>query len=98
MLLINFLIDGTVSCNSFIVAVHQPQPQFLFNKVCATYEVEVGAIGYVFCMLLSMHLCFCLCIRDYMFPRYFQYLLMDFCQTLISGASWDKDELIRFWE
>jgi len=25
------------------------------------------------------------------------YLLMDFCQTLVIGASWDKDELIRFW-
>ena len=22
---------------------------------------------------------------------------MDFCQTFVIGASWHKDELIRFW-
>jgi len=32
-----------------------------------------------------------------MFPRYLQCLLIDFCQTFVIGASWDKDELIRFW-
>jgi len=32
-----------------------------------------------------------------MFPRYLQYLLMDFHQTFLIGASWDKDELIGFW-
>jgi len=32
-----------------------------------------------------------------MFPRYLRSLLMDFCQTFVTGASWDKDELIRFW-
>ena len=32
-----------------------------------------------------------------MFPGYLQYLLMDFCQNFVIGASWDKDELIRFW-
>jgi len=31
------------------------------------------------------------------FPRYLQYLLTDFRQTFVTGASWDKDELIRFW-
>jgi len=40
------------------------------------------------------------CIRDsrgsFMFPRYLQYLLTNFCQTFVTGASWDRDELIRF--
>ena len=31
------------------------------------------------------------------FPRYLQYLLTDFRQTLVTGASRDIDELIRFW-
>ena len=34
---------------------------------------------------------------SFMFPRYFQYLLTDFRQTFVSGASRDRDELIRFW-
>jgi len=32
-----------------------------------------------------------------MFPRYLQYLLTDFRQTFVAGASRDRDELIRFW-
>jgi len=32
-----------------------------------------------------------------MFPRYLQYLLTDFRQTFVTGASWDTDELVRFW-
>ena len=35
-----------------------------------------------------------------MFPRYLQYLqylLMDFRQTFVTGASWDTDDLITFW-
>ena len=38
-----------------------------------------------------------LCIRDYMFPQYLQYPLMDFWlfhQTFIINASWDNDELM----
>jgi len=39
-------------------------------------------------------------IRDsrgsFMFPRYLQYLLMDFRQTFVTGASWDTDDLITF--
>jgi len=31
-----------------------------------------------------------------MFPRYLQYLLTDFRQTSVTGASRDRDELIRF--
>ena len=34
---------------------------------------------------------------SFMFPRYLQYLLTDFRQTFVTGASWDRDELIRFW-
>jgi len=41
------------------------------------------------------------CIHDsrgsFMFPRYLQYLLTDFSQTFVTGASRDRDELIRFW-
>jgi len=32
-----------------------------------------------------------------LFPRYLQYLLTDFHQTFVTGASRDRDELIRFW-
>ena len=31
-----------------------------------------------------------------MFRRYLRYLSMDLLQTVVVGASWDKDELIRF--
>jgi len=40
------------------------------------------------------------CIRDsrgsFMFPRYLQYLLTDFRQTFVAGASRDRDDLITF--
>jgi len=32
----------------------------------------------------------------FMFPRYLQYLLTDFPQTFVTGASWDRDDLITF--
>jgi len=32
----------------------------------------------------------------FMFPRYLQYLLTDFCQTFVTGASRDRDDLITF--
>jgi len=32
-----------------------------------------------------------------MFPRYLQYLLTDFHQTFVTGASRNRDELIRLW-
>jgi len=56
----------------------------------------------------SIHAAVCPCVhpsvrpsvRDsrgsFMFPRYLQYLLMDFCQTFVTGASWDTDDLITF--
>ena len=31
-----------------------------------------------------------------MFPLYLQYLLIDFHQTFVTGASWDTDDLITF--
>jgi len=31
-----------------------------------------------------------------MFPRYLQYLLTDFRQTFVTGASWDTNDLITF--
>jgi len=34
---------------------------------------------------------------SFMFPRYLQYLLTDFRQTFVTGASWDRDDLITFW-
>jgi len=40
------------------------------------------------------------CVRDsrgsFMFPRYLQYLLTDFRQTFVTGASRDTDDLITF--
>jgi len=32
-----------------------------------------------------------------LFLRYLQYLLTDFRQTFVTGASRDRDELVRFW-
>jgi len=44
--------------------------------------------------------CVRLCVRDsrgsFMFPLYLQYLLIDFRQTFVTGASWDTDDLITF--
>jgi len=31
-----------------------------------------------------------------MLPRYLQYLLTDFRQTLVTGTSWDTDDLFTF--
>ena len=40
------------------------------------------------------------CVRDsrgsFIFPRYLQYLLTDFRQTFVTGASRDRDDLITF--
>jgi len=41
-----------------------------------------------------------LCFRDIIIIiiiQYLQYLLTDFHQTFVTGASRDRDELIRFW-
>ena len=49
----------------------------------------------------SVRLCVRPSVRDscgsFMFPRYLQYLLTDFRQTFVTGASRVRDELIRFW-
>jgi len=34
---------------------------------------------------------------SFMFPRYLQYPLTVFRQIFVTGASRDRDELIRFW-
>ena len=34
---------------------------------------------------------------SFMFPRYLQYVLTDFRQTFVTGASRDRHELFRFW-
>jgi len=34
---------------------------------------------------------------SFIFPRYLQYLLTDFRHIFVTGASRDRDELIRFW-
>ena len=48
----------------------------------------------------SVHASFRPSVRDsrgsFVFPRYLQYLLMDFRQTFVTGASWDTDDLITF--
>jgi len=43
------------------------------------------------------------CVHDsrgtgsFMFPRHLQYLLTDFRQTFVTGASWDTDDLNTFF-
>ena len=50
---------------------------------------------------VSVRLCVRASVRDsrgsFMFPRYLQYLLTDFRQTFVTGASWDADDLITFF-
>jgi len=42
----------------------------------------------------------CPCVGDsrgsFIFPLYLQYLLTDFRQTFVTGASWDTDDLTTF--
>jgi len=49
---------------------------------------------------LSVRACMHPSVRDsrgsFMFPRYLQYMLTDFCRTCVTGASWDTDDLITF--
>jgi len=49
----------------------------------------------------SMRACVRPSVRDsrgsFMFPRYLQYLLTDFLQTFVTGASRDTDDLITFF-
>jgi len=59
--------------------------------------------GYMFSGRPSVPLSVRACVRPsvihvvVLFPRYLQYLLTDFRQTSVIGASRDRDELIRFW-
>ena len=56
--------------------------------------------GYMFSGRPSVPLSMRPSVRDsrgsFMFPRYLQYLLTDFRQTFVTGASWDTDDLIAF--
>jgi len=58
--------------------------------------------GYVFgsSVRATVRACVRVSVRDsrgsFMFPRYLQYLLTDFRQTFVTGASWDTDDLITF--
>ena len=58
--------------------------------------------GYMFSGRPSVPLSVRPSVRDsrgsFMFPRYLQYLLTDFCQTFVTGASWYTDDLITFLE
>jgi len=70
-----------------------------FKAIIFKPPPPVGAgEGYVFSGRASVRPC----VRDsrgsFMFPRYLQYLLTDFRQTFVTGASRDRDELIRFWD
>ena len=57
--------------------------------------------GYMFSGRPSVPLSVRPSVRDsrgsFMFPRYLQYLLKDFRQIFVTGASRYRDELIRFW-
>jgi len=61
--------------------------------------------GYMFSGRPSVPLSVRACVRppvrdshgSFMFLRYLQYRLTDFRQTFVTGASRDRDELIRFW-
>ena len=50
--------------------------------------------------MFSGRLSVCASVRDsrgsFMFPRYLQYLLTDFRQTFVTGASRERDDLITF--
>jgi len=74
--------------------------QINFNFLKPPPPVGAGG-GYMFSGRPSVPLSVRPCVRDsggsFMFPRYLQYLLTDFRQTFVSGASRDRDELIRFW-
>jgi len=61
------------------------------------YAVPEALCFYVACS------CVCPCVRPSvrpsvtLFQRYLWFALMDFRQALVGSASWDKDELVRFW-
>ena len=84
--------------------------QFIYVQVATSQSFKppppVGAGGgYMFSGRPSVHASVPVSVRpsvrdsrgSFMFPRYLQYLLTDFLQTFVTGASRDRDELIRFW-
>jgi len=71
-------------------------PDFVFKP-----PLPVGASGgYMFSGRPSVPLSVRPSVRDshgsFIFPRYLQYLLTDFRQTFVTGASWETDDLITF--
>jgi len=77
-------------------------PLCLFEDVFIKPPPPVGAGGgYMFSGRPSVRLFVRPSVRDsrgsFMFPRYLQYLLTDFRQTFVTGASWDTDDWLRFW-
>jgi len=69
--------------------------QFSF-WACAIFCKVVGAVGgYMFSGCPSVRPSVIHVVV--LFPRYLQYLLTDFRQTFVTGASRDRDELVRFW-
>jgi len=83
---------------------HNPDPGISENIFKPPPLVGAGG-GHMFSgrpsVPLSVRPCMRPSVRDshgsFMFPRYLQYLLTDFRQTFVTGASRNRDELIRFW-
>jgi len=88
-----FLYLGFPVSNSVIIAYSK--------KFFIKPPPPVGAGGgYMFSGRPSVPLSVRPSVRDsrgsFMFPQYLQYLLTDFRQTFVTGASWDTDDLITF--
>jgi len=58
-----------------------------FAHLCPSFR---RCVSQFFCLSVYQY------VWDYMFPQYLQYPSMDFHRTFVIGASWNKDELIRF--
>ena len=76
-------------------AITTPYPQVtcLLRSGLLSYYLNDFAPCYVICLSL------CMCVRPLvmLLLPYLWLALMDFHQTFISSASWEKDELFRFW-
>ena len=89
---------------NFNIHLDSPADHLTSQLLTALFKplLPVGAGGsYMFSGRPSVPVSVHPCVRDsrgsFMFPQYLQYLLTDFRQTFVSGASRDRDELIRFW-
>ena len=79
---------STMACNASMFVVHVFKPPPL---------VGAGG-GYMFSGRPSVHPSVHPCVPDsrgsFMFPRYLQYLLTDFRQTFVTGASRDRPDYV----